>query len=324
VASFKPAYLIHGDDHGRIAERRARLRSMAERASGAGGIEVFENETSTPEAVALAMSALTFAVGRRFIVVDGVERWKEKELQPVEQALAHIAPETTVAFFAREEGRFKAPDRLHKAVLQAGGDVAEERSVKPWELPKWVIARGRELGLAVDREAAAALVAVVGERQQRLLRELEKLRLALGEGTAVDVEIVGELAASSAERRVWALGDLLVARDRSAAIAEFLALRAQGERVSGLLYSMTRRMREALAVAEALEAGQPAAQVKRGLRMPSKAADRLIADAGRAGAAALRTAVEQLADLELDTRGGRRGGASEDTIALRAIARIAV
>ena len=29
VPSFKPAYLIHGDDHGRIAERRARLRAMA-------------------------------------------------------------------------------------------------------------------------------------------------------------------------------------------------------------------------------------------------------------------------------------------------------
>ena len=30
MASFKPAYLIHGDDHGRIAERRNRLRAIAE------------------------------------------------------------------------------------------------------------------------------------------------------------------------------------------------------------------------------------------------------------------------------------------------------
>ena len=37
VPAFKPAYLIHGDDHGRIAERRARLRAMAEAESGAGG-----------------------------------------------------------------------------------------------------------------------------------------------------------------------------------------------------------------------------------------------------------------------------------------------
>jgi DNA polymerase-3 subunit delta len=35
VPAFKPAYLIHGDDHGRIAERRARLRALAEELAGA-------------------------------------------------------------------------------------------------------------------------------------------------------------------------------------------------------------------------------------------------------------------------------------------------
>ena len=30
VPAFKPAYLIHGDDHGRIGERRAKLRALAE------------------------------------------------------------------------------------------------------------------------------------------------------------------------------------------------------------------------------------------------------------------------------------------------------
>src|ERR1700757_3628898 len=132
--SFKPAYLIHGDDHGRIAERRARLRALAEQASGAQGIEVFEGDASTPANVASALNAMTFAIGRRFIVADGVERWKEKELDPLEAVLAAMPPDTTVAFFAREEGRASAPKRLHDAVRQAGGDIAAEQSVKPWEL----------------------------------------------------------------------------------------------------------------------------------------------------------------------------------------------
>ena len=42
MPSFKPAYLIHGDDHGRIAERRAKLRAVAEATSGPGGVEVVE------------------------------------------------------------------------------------------------------------------------------------------------------------------------------------------------------------------------------------------------------------------------------------------
>src|SRR4051795_1454982 len=133
VPTFKAAYLIHGDDHGRIAERRARLRAIAASEGGASGAAVFEGEDSTPEAVAAALSAMTFATGRRFLIVDGVERWKDKEVQAqLQPLLESMPPETTIAFFAREEGRAKAPPALHKAVKATGGDISAEGSVKPW------------------------------------------------------------------------------------------------------------------------------------------------------------------------------------------------
>lgn len=321
-ASFKPAYLIHGDDHGRIAERRARLRELAEKSSGAQGIELLDGERSTPEAVAAALSAMTFALGRRFIVVDGVERWKDSELEPLETALQAIPPDTTVAFFAREEARLKVPSRLHDAVRKAGGHVEAEETVKPWELPKWVIAQAAQRGIELDADAARALVAQVGDRQQRLLRELEKLALELG-SAHVGPEEIEQLTAASAERKVWALADALVAGDEAAATSLYLALRGQGERVPGLMYWMAQRVRQALEVARALDRGEPAGQIKRGLRMPSRAADRLIADARNAGVDKLTVALEELADLELASRGGGPGGASEDTAMLVAIERIA-
>ncbi len=317
--NFKPAYLIHGDDHGRIAERRARLRELAEQDSGAGGLELFEGDQATPEAVAAALSAMTFALGRRFIVVDGVERWKDPELEPLEAALQAIPPDTTVAFFARESDKVKAPARLHEAVRDAGGDISAEQMLRSWELPKWVIGSARQHGLELDSEAARALVAHVGERQQRLLRELEKLALALGAGATVGVEEIDELTASSAERRVWTLADALVAGDEAAATRMFVSLRAQGDSVAGLIYAIARRLRDALKVAHALERGEPASQIKRGLRMPSRAADQLIADAGHAGAEKLARAIEELADLEFVSR---RRFASEDTATLVAIERI--
>lgn len=323
MPAFKPAYLIHGDDHGRIAERRARLRRMAEDESGAQGVELLEGEAATPETVVASLSAMTFAFGRRFIVVDGVERWKDKELDRLEAVLGDIPPETTVAFFAREDNRLTAPKRLHEAVRKAGGDIAAEQSVKPWELPKWVIARARELGLQLDSDAARALVAQVGDRQQRLLRELEKLALGRREGGRIDAAAIEAQAAASAERRAWSLADALVSGDAESASRVYLSLRAQGERVPGLIYWMAQRVRAALEVARALDAGEPESQVKRALRMPSRAADRLIADARRAGVARLRGALEEIADLELASRGGVRGAASEDTATLLAIQRIA-
>jgi DNA polymerase-3 subunit delta len=314
--TFKPAYLIHGDDHGRIAERRARLRGLAEMISGTEGLELLEGEEATPDRVALALDSMTLALGRRFIIVDGAERWKDKDLDPLIAALGQMAPETTVAFFAREDGRVKASDKLHTAVRDAGGQVDAEQSVKPWELPKWVMARAKELGVELH----------VGERQQRLLRELEKLALGADEdggGDALGAEQVEELTASSAERRAWTVADALVAGDAQAAVAAYLQLREQGERLPGLIYWLSQRVRLAHEVAAALDAGEAPAQVKRRLRMPSRAADRLIADARRAGADRLAVATCEIADLELASRGGGPGGAGEDTAALLALGRIA-
>jgi DNA polymerase-3 subunit delta len=86
---------------------------------------------------------------------------------------------------------------------------------------------------------------------------------------------------------------------------------------------MAQRVRTAHDVAHAVEGGASDGQVKRQLRMPSRAADRLIADARRAGSERLRGAIEEIADLELASRGGGSGAAGEDTVALAAIQRIA-
>ena len=320
MPSFKAAYLIHGDDHGRIAERRARLRAMAERESGQAGVEVFEGEPCTPEAIAGALTAMTFAMGRRFVIADGVERWKDADAEIVAPALKGLDPELlTVSFFAREDGRLKAPAKLIKAVEDAGGQVALEGTLKPRELPKWLSQRASELGIELDNQGARALVAQVGDRQQRLLRELEKLALEYGEGAQIGVEEVHESCAGSAERKVWTLADALVAGDRKAATRALIELRQQGERLPGLLYGMVRRLRDAVTIAEALAAGQAPGQIKRTLRMPSFAADRLISDVGKRDVEAYRQALELMADLELESRGGGGGVLSEDTAAVRAV-----
>ena len=320
MPGFRPAYLICGDDHGRIAERRARLRAMAEAESGAGGVELLEGDACTPDAVANALCAMTFALGRRFVIADGVERWKDADVTVVAEAMRALDGESlTVAFFGREEGRHKVPAPLRKAVEAAGGQVAEEGTVKPRELPRWLIGRAGELGVELDTQAARALIAHVGDRQQRLQRELEKLALEHGSGARIGVEEVEQSSSSSAERKTWTLADALVAGDEKAATRALLELRQQGERVPGLLYGMVRRLRDALAIAEALAAGQPAAQVKKGLRMPSFAADRLVSDVAKRDVQAFRRALELMADLELESRGGGGGVLSEDTAAVRAV-----
>jgi DNA polymerase-3 subunit delta len=322
VPAFKPAYLICGDDHGRIAERRARLRALAEAEAGVGGVEILEGDGSTPEAAATSLSTMTLTVGRRFVIVDGVERWREADVEAaLVGGLATIPPDVTIAFFAREEGRAKTPAALRKAVLEAGGDVSEEVSLREWKLPQWVQEQAHRLGIELDAGAARALVTQVGDRQQRLLRELEKLAIELPPGTRIGAEDLEHRTARSAERRAWSLGDALLAGDAAAATRLYLRLRTQGERVESLTYSMTKRLREAVRVANRLAAGEPASEVKRSLRMPPKAAERFIADVRGREPARLQADVVALADLELGARGGCELEA--DTQSLATIRRVA-
>ena len=179
---------------------------------------------------------------------------------------------------------------------------------------------GGRAGPRIDTAGARALIAQVGDRRQRLVRELEKLALEYEPGSALGPEEIHASCATSAERKLWTLADALVAGDRKLAVRALLDLRQQGERLPSLLYNMVRRLRDALAIAEALAAGQSASQIRKGLRMPSFAADRLIADASKRDVAALRNALELMADLETESRGGGGGVLSEDTAALRAVA----
>jgi DNA polymerase-3 subunit delta len=334
MAELKPAYLIHGDDHGAVAERRAGLKALAEQGGDASSVEALDGEAGTPAGLALALSAMTFAIGRRVIVVDGVERWKQGDVeQHLTPAMAQMPPETTVALFAREENRSKAPAAVHEAVKRAGGQIVAQTTVKPWELGKWAREQATRMGISLDTAAANALVAQVGGRQQRLLRELEKLALEVeveGETQRVSVQDIERRAAHSAEYRSFALADALVGGDTAQATLAYLRVRRQGERLAGLTYLMAQRLREALAIALRLQAGESVGDVRRGLRMPPSAAERFVADIAKADPERLRRALGALADMELDSRGGAAISSSrspmatldEDSIALHAIKKI--
>jgi DNA polymerase III subunit delta len=249
--------------------------------------------------------------------------------------MAAMPPDTTIAFFAREEGKTKAPAALHTAVKSAKGQIAQEATIKPWELAGWVREQATRLGLSLDAFAAKTLVAQVGERQQRLLRELEKLKLSAEQGDEAPINVsaddIEQQAAHSTAYRAFTFADALVGGDAAEAMRSYLRLRTQGERLSGLVYLMAQRLRDAEGVSVRIQAGEAPAAIKRTLRMPPRAADRFIADVARTEPEHLRAALCRIADLELDTRGGAPLSESrtslssleEDTLAMRAILAVA-
>jgi DNA polymerase-3 subunit delta len=317
MSSLKPAYLVCGDDDAKIDAWRARVRRRAEEERGPGGLETFEAGSSEPDEVALSLAALTFDPGTRYVLVDDAGAWKASQLGPLEAVLADMPPESVLVLIVRG----KALKQLCKAVEKAGGEVREYAAPKPWELPKWTIERGRELGLEVDGEAAKQLVALVGAGQQRISRELEKLALAVHPRTQVGSADVDALAARDASPQVYDLADALVAGDLRMTFALAEQLEAHGERPGRLIFPLVRRLREVHRAAALLDSGMPDAKVGEALRAPPWLAKKTVARAKKADRAALERAICVFADLEVDLRGGGSLPLDEDTAFSLALAR---
>jgi DNA polymerase III delta subunit len=319
VAELKPAYLVCGDDDAKIDAWRARVRRRAEEERGPGGLDAFDARADEPQAVVAALTALTFDPGTRYVLVDDVGAWKAAQLAPLESILADMPPEVVLVVIARG----KALKQLSKAIEKAGGEVFEYAAPKPWELPKWLVGRGTELGVQVDQQAAKELVALVGTGQQRLSRELEKLALAVHPANTITPADVDQLAAHDAPPQAYDLADALVAGDLRETLALAEQLESFGERPGRLVFPVVRRLREVHRAASLLDAGMPESKVGEALKAPPWLVKKTVARAKKADRAALERAICVFADLEVDMRGGGDLQLDEDTAFSLALARAA-
>ena len=317
MAPLRPAYLISGDDDAKIDAWRARVRRRAEAEGGPGALELFEATVCAPEDVAAALATLTLSMAPRYLIVDGVETWKAGVLDPLERALASIPAETVLVLIARG----KPPARLAKAVEGASGELREYAAPKRWELPRWVTERARDDGLQLDGEAAKMLIELVGDRQQRLAREIEKLSLMAHPNTRLSAADVELMAAGEQSIQAYDLADSLVAGDIAATLSIAEQLRAREDRPGRLVFSIVRRLRDVHRAACRLDAGVPEHRVAATMALPPWSAKRIVAQARTADRDALERAICAFAALEVGTRGG--AALDEDTAFTLTLAAVA-
>jgi DNA polymerase III subunit delta len=316
-----PLYLIAGTDGAKIDATRLRLRARAERDGGAASLQVFEpgegRGAPDHEALLAAIPAMSLTESRRYLLADGVERWRDRQLEAVAAALAGLPPDLSVVLIARA----KAPAKLVSAVKAAKGEIHEFEAPKARDMPRLLVADAERLGFRLDPAAARILVDRMGANPQRLHNELERLALWAVEGGTVGAADLGAMIADTSEAVVWALSDALLERDAATALQIAERLISQGENVTGLIYGLASRLRKACAAAAMLEEGMAPKQVESRLGMHPYAAKQLVRRLQGVDAGDLQEALIALADLEVWCRGGADYG--DDlalTLALRAAA----
>jgi DNA polymerase III subunit delta len=322
AAEMHPLYLIAGTDGAKIDATRARLRARAERDGGAASLRVFEpgegRGAPDHEALLAAIPAMSLTESRRYLLADGVERWRDRQLDAVAAALGNLPPDLSVVLIARA----KAPPKLTGAVKAAKGEIHEFEAPKARDMPGVLVADAKRLGFRLDPAAARMLVERMGANPQRLHNELERLALWAGAGGEVGAADLDAMIADTSESAVWGLSDALLEGDAAGALRISERLIAQGENVTGLIYGLASRLRKACAAAAMLEEGQPPKQVESSLGMHPYAAKQLVGRLQHTDANQLREATIALADLEVWCRGGADyGDELALTLAIKAAAR---
>ena len=306
AAELKPAYLIHGGDESSIDDWRARLRARVEREGPQATLEVLRDDRLTGESAAEEITALTLSMGRRYVLADGVERWKAGDVKAVTAALAQLPTDTIVMFIAVGD----APKGLDKAVKACGGEV-RKFDVKRGQDSGWAREHARKLGVKLEQDAADALVATIPRdekkkrlRQQTLMRELEKLATFVGEGGTVDVDTVALLGASAVETQTYELADAVIEGDRERAISLAEKLLHQDVDMMVILYALRRKLRDAHRAWAMVQKGRSVDDVHSVIGGHPYGVKVLVSKVKRLDGERFERAHALLADLDWSIRGG--------------------
>jgi DNA polymerase-3 subunit delta len=315
---MRPAYLVAGDDEAKIAAARIRLRARAEAEGGPAALQVFEpaegrGAPAADELIA-AIPAMSLTSGRRYLLADHVQRWRESDQRAVAEALSALTDDLTVVLIAHG----KPAPKLAAAVRDAGGEVLAFQAPRERDLPRRLVAEAAERGIRLDPAAARLLVQRMGTSPLRLANELDRLALWASDGAEVSAADLEDMVSDTSEAAVWSLSDALLDGDAERAVVISERLLAQGDTVTGLVYALASRLRKAHAALERLEAGASPRQLESSLDMHPYAAKQLLSRLHNCSPEHLREATASLADLEVWCRGGADyGDALALTLAVR-------
>ena len=166
----------------------------------------------------------------------------------------------------------------------------------------------KELGVEIDREAAALLADILSGEPARMRIELEKLAAYVHGRGRIRAEDIEALVVAARKNTVWQLADMLATRKRDAALAFLDNLLREGEQPAGLVGALAWMYRK-LIEARDLPAGTNGYQAARQLGMRPDAAEAAIRNARRlpkgeliAGLVALAETDSQLKSANPDPR----------------------
>jgi len=285
-------FLLLGDDEERKARGVERLRRDRL-------VEAYDASETGPEAVVSACNAYSLFGEGPFVLLKNLDAWNAAQKAVIVDYLENPAPGADLVLLGEKLG---ARERLLSAV-KSSGEVHSLEQPTGKALVKWAVGHAKKVDLDLPEDVARSLIDRCSSDKLRVLREMEKLALYVGEGRATR-EDVEALCPPDAQSNIFAFVDALAAGDRSKALQLLEDLIGTGEPPLRATY-MVRRQFRLLARARALFArGASRSEVAKELKVPPFVARKLEEQARGLGEEELERALALILNLERGLKGG--------------------
>src|ERR687886_1893354 len=285
-------YLLLGDDE----ERKAR---GVERLGGGRPVEAYDASEKGPEPVVQACNSYSLFGEGPFVLVKNLDAWNAAQKAVIVDYLENPSPEADLVLVGQKLG---AREKLLAAAKKAG-EVHNFEQPTGRALVGWVVGYAKKLGLDLPEDVAQGLTERCSVDKMRLVREIEKLALYVGQRKATR-EDVEALCAPDVQSNIFAFVDSLAAGDRGKALKLLENLVDTGEPPLRLTYMMRRQFRLVARARTLFERGAAQGEAARALKVPPFVARKLAEQATRFGEEDLERALALVLDLERGLKGG--------------------
>lgn len=252
--SLSSCYLVSGDEPLLAQEALDSIRAAARRQGfGAREVHVVTGSFDWGEVAAAAGSLSLFAEKRILELRLPTGKPGRDGSAAIAELTQRLGSDLLLLVEAPKLDKSNASAKWVKALESAGVHV-QVWPVTARELPAWISARMRALGLQPDRDAVRLMVDRVEGNLLAADQEIEKLRLLLGEGSVSGTDVERAVADSS-RFDVYKLVDAAVEGQPARAIRMLGRLRAEGVEPVIIVWTLTRELRTLAKIADDVSSG---------------------------------------------------------------------
>ncbi|MCH8498066.1 MAG: DNA polymerase III subunit delta [Marinobacter sp.] len=300
--SLAPVYLVSGDEPLLVQEACDEIRAAARAAGYEERLSFQADNALNWNQVGDELGAMSLFASKRRIEIHFPTGKLGDGRNLLEQVLA-APPEDIILLLS--SARLDAAETKRKwyKLLQGCGVHVTLWPIEPDKFPAWLQQRARSKGLQLTRGALEMLSERLEGNLLAASQELDRLQL-LSPAQTVDEEIVAEAVLNSARFNIFDLVADLLSGNTPQAFKVIGALEQEGENPLGMLTVLSRDLRTALALRQALGRRENAAQFLKshGVRQPqrARAIENLVR---RKDAQALQQGLRLCSDIDRSSKG---------------------